>query len=350
MNRLQHIDFIRIIACLMVLFAHTGELFYITPTGGVAENFTDFVNIYGSFFRVPVPIFVVISGYLLLPSKESQGVFYKKRFGRIVFPFLFWSFVYVLVSFLKNEYSSSQALVRAASIFVNFNWNSGHLWFVYMLLGLYLFIPVISPWASLADKSQKEFFLIIWGITLFFPYIRTQIPNLLGEEFWNEFSTTYYFSGFIGYLLLGNYIKEHLKMNLKRDFLLGSTCILLGYAITFLVFKNQMTFAKTLIVLELSWRFNSINIALMVFGLFIMARHFQISSVFVSKWITDISAFTYGIYIIHILVLGETFKILKQITPNPAILIILNGFFAFIICYFLLKIISFLPKSKYITG
>ena len=351
MNRIQYIDLMRILACLMVLFAHTGEFYYITPTGGVVENFTDFVNIYGSLFRIPVPLFVVISGYLLLPIKENQFVFYKKRFGRIISPFLAWSLVYVLVSFLKNEYtSSSQAFERAASIFVNFNWNSGHLWFIYMLIGLYLFIPVISPWVISAGKSQKEFFLFIWAITLFFPYVRTEIPNLLGESFWNEFSTTYYFSGFIGYLLLGNYLKENFTVNLKRDIWLGFTCISLGYVITFLVFQNQISFAKTLAVLELSWRFNTINIALMVFGFFIIARHFQISSVFISKLLTDISAFTYGIYIIHILVLGETFKILNQITQDPPLLIILNGIFTFSICYIILKLISLLPRSKYITG
>jgi surface polysaccharide O-acyltransferase-like enzyme len=52
--------------------------------------------------RACVPLFVMISGYLLLPIKEAPEVFYKKRFTRLLFPFLIWSVMYCIVPYFKG--------------------------------------------------------------------------------------------------------------------------------------------------------------------------------------------------------------------------------------------------------
>jgi hypothetical protein len=65
--------------------------------------------------------------------------------------------------------------------------------------------------ANRIAKRFKLFFLAIWVFTLFIPYIRTVYPEVLGEAFWNKFSAVHYFSGYMGYLLLGHYIKDHVR-------------------------------------------------------------------------------------------------------------------------------------------
>jgi len=54
-------------------------------------------NIYGSIARISVPLFFMMSGYLLLPRTESLRSFYTKRMPKVVLPFIFWSVIYLTV-------------------------------------------------------------------------------------------------------------------------------------------------------------------------------------------------------------------------------------------------------------
>lgn len=56
-----------------------------------------------------------------------------------------------------------------------------HLWYLYVLMGLYLFLPVISPWVEKAGKAAFAYFLLLWALTLLFPYLQTIFPSYLGN-------------------------------------------------------------------------------------------------------------------------------------------------------------------------
>ena len=62
-----------------------------------------------------------------------------------------------------------------------------HLWYLYVLMGLYLFLPVISPWVEKAGKAAFAYFLLLWALTLLFPYLQTIFPSYLGKCPWNEY-------------------------------------------------------------------------------------------------------------------------------------------------------------------
>lgn len=69
--------------------------FYISPTLGSLPEYKHWAAVYGSLLRPSVPLFVMMTGLLLLPIREqSLGVFYKKRIYRVLFPFLIWSVLY----------------------------------------------------------------------------------------------------------------------------------------------------------------------------------------------------------------------------------------------------------------
>ena len=141
-KRIVWIDWLRVIACLMVMFVHSTEPFYLGGNGSLIESESDawWVSFFDSFVRSCVPLFVIASSFLLLPLQYPAGTFFKKRAVRILIPFAVWSVFYAIywgepVSNLKD-------------LLFNFNYAAGHLWFVYMLVGLYLIIPILSPWAS----------------------------------------------------------------------------------------------------------------------------------------------------------------------------------------------------------
>lgn len=346
-----YLNVLRIFACLMVLTVHSGEFFYITPEGGVMDIHHSWVNHYGSLMRACVPLFVMISGYLLLPIKESPEVFYKKRFTRLLIPFLFWSVMYCIVPYFLGTDPANKMWTNLITIPVNLNWNAGHLWFVYMLIGVYLFIPVISPWAQTASKNFKLFFLAIWAFTLFLPYIRTIYPDVLGEVFWNKFSSVYYFSGYIGYLVLGQYIKEHVRLSKPATIGIGLALVIVGYFITHQVFAHQWPTAKNLPELELSWSFPTINVAMMATGMLLLFSLISFKSAKLEMAIAKFSGLTYGMYLAHILVLTQLFAPINGwLHAEPKLVIPVLAVSTFVVTYIGIKILSYLPWSKYIVG
>jgi surface polysaccharide O-acyltransferase-like enzyme len=349
-NPTAYLNVLRIFACLMVLTVHSGEFFYIGAGGSIIRENHVWVNNYGSFMRACVPLFVMISGYLLLPIKETPGIFYKRRFTRVLIPFLIWSAMYALVPYLLGANTLDQAVKNFVTIPINFNDNDGHLWFVYMLIGLYLFIPVISPWVQTASKQFKQGFLAIWLVTLYFPYVNTIYPQILGEAFWNKYPSGYYFSGYIGYLVLGHYIKEYVKLSKTGSFVFGLIMVIIGYTITNLVFAHQMPFAKNIPELELSWSFPTINVALMALGLFLMFSIITFKSAATEKFFAKVSALTYGVYLAHILVLNQMFPLINNWLHNVVLVIPALAISTFIVTYIGIKLLSYLPWSKYIVG
>ena len=351
-TRSNGLDILRVLACYLVIQVHTGEFYYIGEGGTVLSGTSPFwVGILNSVCRASVPLFVMISGFLLLPLKEEMGVFFRKRFTRVAIPFVVWCILYALYWACKGQTNWAQAGINILHIPVNFGVEVGHLWYIYMLIGLYLFAPIISPWIKSASRKNMEFYLVIWAITLCVPYIHLVYPQILGECFWNQTPLLYYFSGFLGYLILGAYIKLYLFEKRAWHLPVGILMIIVGYAITAGGFISLLD--STLVsTLELTWGFETINVALMGFGLFLSLKNirFARTTSFVAKGITDISKISYGIYLAHIMVLNFFYKLLDTMIDPIQIKMPVIALCTFIVSYLIVKLLSFLPKSKYIAG
>ena len=209
-SRNHGLDLLRVLACYMVLQVHAGEFYYIADGGLVAAGgepvWACWLN---SLCRTAVPLFVMLSGFFLLPVRERTRDFFARRFVRVVVPFLVWCVLYAIYQFLAGRTDAAGALLGVCRIPVNFGVEIGHLWFVYMLLGLYLFAPVVSPWIETASRRAMEGYLALWAFTLCIPYVHLVFPELLGECFWNDTPMLYYFSGFLGYMVLAAYLRRY---------------------------------------------------------------------------------------------------------------------------------------------
>jgi surface polysaccharide O-acyltransferase-like enzyme len=114
----------------------------------------------------------MISGYFLLPIKDSVDIFFRKRLYRIVWPFIFWGVIYAIYNLISRGDTLVQCLTNMAHIFVNFGTELGHMWFVYMLVGLYLIMPLLSPWAEKVGKKELLVYIGICFFTTVIPLIR----------------------------------------------------------------------------------------------------------------------------------------------------------------------------------
>lgn len=145
------LDAARVWAVLAVVLLHvSASVVTLAPLGGSAWWAG---NAYDAAARWCVPVFVMVSGALLLdPRKADDGLadFYRKRAARVLWPMAFWSLVYVL----WNHRGALGAL-RAADVLhsVARGWPHYHLWYLYMIVCLYLFTPFLR---TLVRHTQRR--------------------------------------------------------------------------------------------------------------------------------------------------------------------------------------------------
>jgi surface polysaccharide O-acyltransferase-like enzyme len=343
------IDLIRVFACYLVIQTHAGEIYYIGDGGILLTGHKNiWPGIFNSLARICVPLFAVISGYLLLPMKTDYITFLRRRFTRISFPFIIFCILYDIFFYILGFYDTKTMFINIPKIFINYGTEIGHLWYIYMIMGIYLFIPIISPWIKTAKKEHFYYYLGIWTISLFDVYIHYIFPEIWGEAYWNNTSLFQSFIGNFGYAVLGAFIKLHLKeCNL---YILGAILYVIGSGITMLGFFYRRPDSKTSKEIELTWHFNTINVAIATFGMFLLLRKIECKNKKIASIINDIALKSYGMYLIHIFFLIFLKGLLDAPNQNPAWCIFVIAIITFILSYLAVKIISYIPYSEYIIG
>lgn len=318
------VDTLRILACFMVVLAHCCD-------GFVAQFDSDPTAFYagvtiGSLMRASVPLFVMMTGVLLLPVPQTMTLssFYRKRVGRIIPPLVFWSLALPPIAYLyftgwgshslnpsvdMSAYTPEGLTNRLWSWVLNFNFDTTPLWYLYMLLGLYLIMPLIGSWLREASKKDIRNFLGVWFVTFFLPYVKLFAPaigytgnygnmDILGACDWNAFSTFYYVSGFIGYLVLAYYLKTYpLQWSASRLAMVFVPLFVVGYAITAGGFIwMQLHHPGDYAFLEIIWYFTGINVWMMTVAMFVAVQKINFKS---RRWMSWLASLTFGIYLCH---------------------------------------------------
>ena len=343
MKREIWLDFLRVTACFLVMTVHSTEPFYLGGDGTLVLTSADafWVSLFEGIARCCVPLFVLASGYLQLPLRYPTGEFFRRRAIRIVVPMVIWTLVYAFVW--------GHPVANLKGLLLNFNYAAGHLWFVYMLLGLYLIMPLLSPWLEKVSRKELGIYLGIWALTLCIPFVREYAGGmapmiyakdglpapalfpLWGEASWNPFGLFYYVSGFVGYLLLGVFVKRFVPAG-RLVKALGWTLFLFGFILQCFGFLQRIVASGSFPVegsveLAVSWEcaiaFCGLPVAMTTLGLVLVFRsicrsepsscpsepsscHSERSeeSIFYKYIIKPLSEAGYGMYLMHMLVLG----------------------------------------------
>lgn len=298
-ERLFPLDLLRVLACFLVVWQHVTEAYYIGPDLTVVRNAdTPLVGWMNSLTPIEVPLFVMISGYFLLPLRTGTAAFFRRRFTRILGPFVCWCAAYAVFYVFYRGDSAADCLRHICHIPVNYGTEVGHLWFVYMLAGLYLLVPVLSPWLESCTRRQLQGYLWLWGFTTLLPYLHLVFPAVLGECFWNPTPLLHHFTGFTGYFVLGHYIRRYggLRAPLAGALLAG------GYLLTVGIYQYRLAEAESVSDLEVCWRFCGANIAVMAYAVFSLAVRLQWKgSTGAGRWVDRIAVHSYGVYLCHLM-------------------------------------------------
>ena len=369
----QHIvwlDVVRFIAMFTVVCCHCTDPFNFYP--GTAPNIGEIKlwgAIYGSVLRPCVPLFVMITGALLLPVRGDASTFYKKRIPRVFYPFLIWSVLYNLTGLLGLNpqiildffpYAGEEVMQQSFSVSLeyilmipfNFSILAVHMWYIYLLIGLYLYLPVFSAWVEKASERAKLMFLLAWGVTLLLPYYYQFVSNYLwGTCSWNSFGMLYAFAGFNGYLLLGHYLKN-LEWSLKKTLAIGIPMFAVGYAVTFLGFRHITALPEyTDEMLELFFTYCSLNVVMMTIPVFMLAKKVKVNSERMKKALANLTVCGFGIYMIHYFFTGPSVVLMRAINMPIGLQIPVAAILAFAVSWGLVWLIYRAGKvAKYIVG
>lgn len=361
-KRIAYLDYMRVFACFLVILVHASENFYgaagSTDMAG-PQSFLNseadrlWVSLYDGFSRMSVPLFMMLSAFLLVPLREEQTMcqFYVRRAKRILPPVAFFMILYSVLPLLWGGTDVATATTDLSRFFLNFPTLAGHFWFIYPLIGLYLFMPIISPWLRKASAKEELFFIGLFLLSTCMPYLNRWFGEVWGQCFWNEYHMLWNFAGYIGYLVLAHYIRVHIDWQRSKRFWVGLVALLIGAATTIYSFYVQAVpgVLHDTPVIEIGWAFCTINCVVLTFGAFMLFS--CIEQEVAPKWIEDMSKMSFGMFLVHIFWLGFWVSIIKgdlawpSVAAIPAIAVV-----TFICSYVTIKLASFLPGSKWLVG
>ncbi len=341
-NRIVFLDYLRVAACFMVMVIHACEPYYLNSEGTYVANRTDLVcvTVVECLCRVCVPLFVMASSYLLFPLKVSSADFFRRRIFRIVLPFMLWSCAFLW--FCKGNWGAAA---------FNFPLDAaGHLWFVPMLLGLYILMPLFSPWAQNVGRRELSGWIGLWLFTTTFPFLRAivlavfgepvfgAVPYLWGECPWNAFGAFHYISGFVGYMLVGLWFRKFAsEFSIAKTLKLYFPSYMAGIALLGLPFYSKITeFPFTAsyafaVRWETSIEYCSLGVALASISVFAFFSKIKADGKFYKMIIRPISEASFGAYLLHMFVLTQVCTYLKVLHMPTACSIIVSALISFVL-------------------
>jgi surface polysaccharide O-acyltransferase-like enzyme len=334
-------DLIRVLAIYLVVVIHTsGQVTNVWGKVPVAQWLM--ADIYGGIARIGVPLFFMLSGFLLLPRSESLCDFYSKRMLKIAIPFVIWSAIYISIDcagkpgVCTRDYLMQYVLLRKTFF---------HLWFLYSLLGIYFIMPLlrlmIRPGMS---TTVLWYLLVLWVI---FQPVRTLMDQFLH---WDININAPLATGFLPYFILG-YLLGEIELTRKRLIVAG-----IAFAAGSLI-----TIVGTLLLTQQYGQFQGYFYDYMTVGVipataggFLLLRRLSDTGFLATdrfhRFMRYVSGSTFGVYLVHVLVIWTLERLGITTLMGFALWSVpLVATTVFVIAFFIARLLQKIPVVNYIV-
>lgn len=305
-QRENGLDYLRLICAFLVVSIHSYSLPFkvvkkIASDTGVKDWVFYLMSWYRPISEVAVPIFMLISGAFVLAASSTKDykTFYKKSCSKLVLPTIIFSVIYFIYNTIEHYFTNmygygtgKDALLGSCKKML-MQWLTGkpadHLWYMYMLIGLYL----IAPFLVLIKENigEKAFTKMAW-----IAWIWGTISLLLntGEIYFWSMS---FCSCMLGSYMLGYVAHEWAKKKSGNGEFVK--LLLVAVAISTLTCVIQIL-SDTYTWLDFLGGNKSYNPLIVLASFFYVAAF---SVVRFKKDCTYLSALTYWVYLVHGLVI-----------------------------------------------
>jgi len=328
------IDAVRSFACLCVITTHA------PMPNGSDGNYCIAIFNYFSMAGASV-LFFMISGALVLYKEKEVLPFIKKRLSRIALPMFIWSIVCLIIDYMTGTYSGGGKSLLIKICMIPFYPQVGTYWFIYVIFGIYLVTPIMAMWLNRSKERDILFYLFLWSLTLLLPYL-TWLDGSFGAIVAYQAGILYYFYGFLGFAVLGFYLRRYVNINkykIKHHFFLGATIVFPGLLYIFTEVPHN--------IIQERMSFNVVGLSICFF---VIIKHLHLSSK-AKQLVYDFAQHSFGIYLVHILVMRKIlWPVLWDYNIHYIVQIPLIVFLTALLSYLLVHLISKMPYSKYIIG
>ena len=187
-ERIFYLDELRALAILLVILCHAAQFF---PPAMDYSSLPVSLS-YISVGRIGVPLFLMISGALLLGKDYSLSSFFKRRFSRVIIPVIFWKII-AIIGFLIFFGWVLKDFVQFTEDYLKISW------FIYTIIGLYLLMPIYNSFVKEHGPRGAGYFLLIWFCAMILFSFDLRFEKTF-YYLWDSVGT------YIGYPVLGYYL------------------------------------------------------------------------------------------------------------------------------------------------
>jgi len=359
MRKIEEIEILRAFAILAVCAIHAISHRAISEI----EDRSTFIYVFNfiiiTFSHFAVPLFFLISGLILgLKYNEnySLGKYYKKRIQSIIPQYVVFSIIYAVFSYFRSPQEHPLSF-SSVSFKLLTGTASAHTWFFIVLIQFYIIFPFLCKLVYKVD-SMKVFmaffiFLLIQQIgwnTFLLKFMLT--PDFINVNIRNIFLSLSY----VTYFILGIFISKNYEVYKDKSSKIKSVKLLSIVSIL-LALLSYVDITKVL-------PFSVYNFVIFTFTvpiyictfilLFNLSKRIIEAGNYLKSVFIFLSEYSYGIYLIHILVLIKITDILRGAFETPYYyrweyyLLTFTG--EVVLSVILLKLLTYLPYGKLIVG
>ena len=336
-KRETELDILRLIAMLAVIWVHVGGMqSNVLP---VSDSNCQWLIFLKSIMTWEIPVYIMISGrFFLDPDRQMPFSKILKAIARLVFALIVWNVIYFVHYLITDSYGDlnwkgilSQAMV-----------GPYHFWYLYMIVGLYLITPFLRKIAK--DAQLSKYFIVLFFLFAFLskygpvlPFVGGTVETMLGNM------GMHFVLGYSGYYILGYYLRKFPLFNKHEKLLYISGIVLLLLGATANTFYSVREGAYT-------ERFtgytnpNTIVVASAIYTLFTKRiRNVKFSKT-ATLLISKLSEYSFGIYLIHALILD--LAAMAGVTPtmvHPLIMMPIITLLTFAVAVILVAAIRKIP-------
>lgn len=342
-DRTVYFDYLRVVAILAVVFLHVSDSnWYTTDVNGLQWQTFNFFN---GITRWGVPVFVMISGSLFLNREVLLKRMYSKYILRLVISYLIWAFIYAL--FIEGNIEKRIMAILEGHY---------HMWFIPMIIGLYMCVPLIRP--IVQSENRIKYFLLLSFIFAFLIPETVTMGTDLGNEMImqlmhavNRGASSLYMHivlGYTAYFILGYYLNQ-VKLDKKQRiviYVLG----LLGFAFT--VGMNWYVASKNI---DCSGHYSdnfNVNILFEAIAVFTFFKYREFDNFARNRFIQRLSKYSYGAYLVHALIIEQLDVRLGLNTMlfNPVFSMLCIGVIVYVLSFAISALLNLVPiLKKYIV-
>ena len=352
-KRIAYFDYLRVLAITAVIILHVATRNFYDLDGRSFE--WNVFNFYDSICRWGVPVFLMISGSLFLSRDIKVKDLYSKYILRLAIAYCVWTAFYAVAD-SSDKLVLNNGIKEFGKIIINNIKDDYHMWFLPMMIGIYMCIPIIKQ--IVRTKESTKYFLIV---SFVFAFIIPQSVNVAND----------FIGGLVAFGI--NEINDIVIKNMKMNLVLGyAFYFILGYYLNNSeLTKKQRTvvyclgvfgFLSTILLnAAVAWKTDkpcqlyygnfNVNVALEAIAVHTLFKYRNFDNEKLNVFVSKLSKYSFGVYLVHVFVI-ELLKVIGLDTMRflPIISVPVISVITIIVSFAISFVINKIPKiSKWIV-